>query len=60
MSNNKYKILIVEDDPNISSFIQTMLEANGYQVLCAMRCQQCFQSGLMADKLKYEAPADAQ
>lgn len=40
MSNNKYKILIVEDDPNISSFIQTMLEANGYQVLCAMRCQQ--------------------
>lgn len=40
MPNNKYKILIVEDDPNISSFIQTMLEANGYQVLCAMRCQQ--------------------
>ncbi len=40
MSNNKYKILIVEDDPNISSFIQTMLEANGYQVLSAQRCRQ--------------------
>lgn len=40
MSNNKYKVLIVEDDRNISSFIQTILEANGYQVLSAERCQQ--------------------
>lgn len=40
MSNNKYKILIVEDDRNISSFVQTVLEANGYQVLSAQRCQQ--------------------
>ena len=40
MSNNKYKVLIVEDDRNISSFVQTILEANGYQVLSAERCQQ--------------------
>ena len=40
MSNNKYKILIVEDDRNISGLIQTILETNGYQVLSAQRCQQ--------------------
>ena len=40
MSNNKYKVLIVEDDRKISSFIQTILEANGYQALTAERCQQ--------------------
>jgi len=40
MGNNKYKILIVEDDHNIASFIQTILETNGYQVLTAERCSQ--------------------
>ena len=40
MSNNKYKILIVEDDRNILSMIQTVLESNGYQVLTAQRCRQ--------------------
>ena len=40
MSNNKYKLLIVEDDRNIASFVQTSLEANGYQVLTAERCGQ--------------------
>lgn len=40
MSNNKYKILVVEDDRNIASLIQTVLETNGYQVLTAQRCQQ--------------------
>ena len=40
MSNNKYKILVVEDDRNILSMIQTVLESNGYQVLTAQRCQQ--------------------
>lgn len=40
MGNNKYKVLIIEDDRNIASFVQTILETNGYQVLTAERCQQ--------------------
>ena len=40
MSNNKYKILAIEDDRNILSMIQTILETNGYQVLTAQRCQE--------------------
>ena len=38
--NNKYKILLVEDDRNIASFVQTILDANGYQVLLAECCRQ--------------------
>ena len=40
MSNNKYKILVVEDDRNILSMMQTVLDTNGYQALTAQRCQQ--------------------
>lgn len=40
MSNNKYKILIVEDDRGIANFVQTVLETGGYQVLLADRCGQ--------------------
>ena len=40
MSNNKYKILVVEDDPNIVTILQTVLEVGGYQVLTADRCRQ--------------------
>ena len=40
MSNNKYKILVVEDDRSILSMVQTVLDSNGYQVLTAQRCQQ--------------------
>ena len=40
MSNNKSKILVVEDDTTISGMIQTVLETNGYQVLVAQRCRQ--------------------
>ncbi len=40
MNSNKYKILIVEDEQNICSFVKTILEANGYQVLAASSCQQ--------------------
>lgn len=40
MGNNKYKILIVEDDRSIANFIQTILETSGYQVLTAERCRQ--------------------
>ena len=38
MSNNKYKILIVEDEANIRSFIKANLETSDYQVLCAETC----------------------
>ena len=37
--SNKYKILIVEDENNIRSFIETTLAANGYQVLGADSCR---------------------
>ena len=40
MSNNKYKILVVEDDQTVAGMIQTLLETNGYQVLLAQRCRQ--------------------
>ncbi len=38
MTNNKYKILLVEDDENIKTFISALLDANGYQVITAGRC----------------------
>ena len=40
MSNNKYKVLVIEDEANIRSFVQTVLETNGYQVLTAATCGQ--------------------
>ena len=40
MGNNKYKILIVEDEANICNFVSTILETNSYQVLQAQTCQQ--------------------
>lgn len=36
--SNKYKILIVEDENNIRSFVKTTLEANSYKVLTADTC----------------------
>ena len=38
MSNNKFKVPIVEDEANICSFIQTLLETNDYQALIANTC----------------------
>ena len=35
MNNNRYKILFVEDDSNISNAVATLLEANGYQAITA-------------------------
>ena len=35
MNNNKYKILFVEDESNIQTFVGALLEANGYQVVGA-------------------------
>lgn len=40
MSNNKHKILIIEDEANIRSFVQAVLETGGYQVLTAATCRQ--------------------
>lgn len=39
MAKNRFKILIVEDDANIRTFVRTMLEAEEYQVLCAENCR---------------------
>lgn len=36
--NNKYKILLVEDEQNISTLVMTMLETAGYQVIPAKTC----------------------
>ena len=35
MTNNKYKILLVEDEYNITAFVSALLEANGYQAITA-------------------------
>ena len=40
MSNNKYKILVIEDEANIRSFMDTILESNGYQPLSASTCAE--------------------
>lgn len=39
MRNNKYKILVIEDEDNINNLLKTLLEANGYQVISANSCQ---------------------
>jgi two-component system KDP operon response regulator KdpE len=36
--NNKYKILLVEDDENIQIMVSSMLESTGYQVITAGTC----------------------
>lgn len=38
MSNNRYKILLVEDDKKIGNLVQTMLETEDYQVILAETC----------------------
>ena len=40
MNSNKYRILLVEDEANIRSFIKTSLETGGYQVVVAGTCDQ--------------------
>ena len=38
MAKNRFKILVVEDEANIRTFMTTILEAEGYQVLTAQSC----------------------
>ena len=38
MGNNKYKILVIEDEANIRTFMETVLESNNYQMICAGSC----------------------
>ena len=33
--SNRYRILVIEDEANIVRFVSALLEANGYQVICA-------------------------
>lgn len=40
MNNNRYRILLIEDENSIRSFVKTILEANEYQVLPATSCRQ--------------------
>lgn len=40
MTNNKYKILLVEDEANIQTFVTALLEANDYQVMSAGSCSE--------------------
>ena len=35
MTNNRYKILFVEDEDNIRTFVSALMEANGYQTIPA-------------------------
>ena len=35
MNNNRYKILFVEDEEHIKTFVSALLEANGYQTILA-------------------------
>lgn len=38
--SNKHKILVIEDEANIRSFVEAILETNGYQILTAATCAQ--------------------
>lgn len=39
MSNNKYKILVIEDEANICNLLETSLTTNGYQVVSVGTCR---------------------
>lgn len=39
MSNNKYKILVIEDESNICNLLETILTTNGYQVVVEGTCR---------------------
>ena len=40
MNNNKFRILIVEDDKSVMSMLRAMLDAHDYETLSAETCAQ--------------------
>ena len=40
MSNNKYKVLVIEDEANISNLLETILTTSGYQVVNEGTCRE--------------------
>ena len=42
MAQNRYKVLIVEDEKNIRNVISVLLEADGYRAICASTCDEAF------------------
>ena len=40
MKTNKYKILLVEDEPNIRNFVATLLETSDYRVILSRKCSE--------------------
>lgn len=40
MPNNKYKVLLVEDENNIRNLVTTILKSAGYQVVVAENCER--------------------
>lgn len=40
MPNNKYKVLLVEDENNIRNLVTTILKSSGYQVVVAENCER--------------------
>ena len=43
MNNNRYKILLVEDEGNITRFVTALLETGNYQVVTAGTCREGLQ-----------------
>lgn len=39
MSNNKYKILIIEDEEHINDLLDALMQASGYQTIVATSCE---------------------
>lgn len=39
MNNNRYKILVIEDEENINNLVTALMETNGYQVISAKTCE---------------------
>lgn len=39
MANNKYKILVIEDEKNINNLLKALLETNDYKVISAKSCE---------------------